>query len=94
VIWAIWCRDADNVAEIRARVGKDHSAYLTNSRFPVLMAGPLIGDDGNGSVGSLLLIEAESREDAKSMVDGDPFAVNGVWGTIDIQPYRMSRKNL
>ncbi|AWJ90327.1 hypothetical protein Sp245p_11280 [Azospirillum baldaniorum] len=94
MIWAIWCKDSGRAAAIRSQFGKDHSAYLTASPLPILMAGPLTGDDGEGSAGSLILVEADSRGAVEAFVSGDPFAVHGVWESFEVQAFRMSRKNL
>ena len=55
-----------------------------------MVGGPLVADDGKGSVGSLMVIEAPDRATVEKFNRADPFHKNGVWAKVEIQ--RFDRK--
>lgn len=91
--WAVWCIDAVVPPEVRKSHGKDHSAHLNGSPIPLIIAGPLVADGDSGSVGSLLVYEAETRAEVKAQVASDPFTKNGIWASTEIRAFKMSRNN-
>jgi uncharacterized protein len=91
MIWAVWCKDADDAAAKRNAASSDHSKYLNAASLGVLMAGPLTSDDGAGRNGSLFLLQAEDRQEIERFVQSDPFFQNGVWSSITISAFHMSR---
>ncbi|MDA8231334.1 MAG: YciI family protein [Magnetospirillum sp.] len=94
MLWAVWCRDGDDVAAIRSERSKEHSAYLNASPLRVVVAGPLTTDDGAAPAGSLLVFEAGSRREVEELVAGDPFARSGVWRSFEVRAFRMSRADI
>lgn len=94
MLWAIWCHDAEGSGEVRSRVGREHSEHLTNASVHIVIAGPLIGDASDGSVGSLVVVEADNRAEVEEFVSRDPFKVEGVWRSVEIAAFRMSRVNI
>lgn len=93
MLWAVWSVDSDTAAEIRSQYSKQHSAHLNGSPIRLVIAGPLRADDGVAAVGSLLIFEAESRSDVENMVAADPFNRQGVWRSVEIRAFNMSRNN-
>jgi uncharacterized protein YciI len=64
-----------------------HKSFLADtSAFDVriVMSGPLVGDDGTTMIGSLFLVEAESRAAVEAFNAADPFAKADVWQRVDI----------
>ena len=53
----------------------------------MVMGGPLVADDGAGSVGSLMVFEAPDRASVEKFNRADPFFKNGVWAKIEIQRF-------
>ena len=53
-----------------------------NQEGRVVLAGPL-----TDKVGSLIVIEAHSREDAEEFVREDPYTVFGVFDRVEIHPF-------
>jgi uncharacterized protein YciI len=51
------------------------------------MGGPLVSDDGSGSVGSLMVFEAADRASVEKFNRADPFFKNGVWAMVEIQRF-------
>ncbi|NQV55757.1 MAG: YciI family protein [Rhodospirillales bacterium] len=58
----------------------DHVAYIKDSRdASVILAGPLLSDDGAHSIGSILIIDAADRNGAEAFAAGDPYAKAGLF---------------
>ena len=60
----------------------------------LLTAGPLPAIDADdpgpaGFSGSLLVVEFDSLEDARTWADADPYLAAGVYDQVDIYPYKV-----
>jgi uncharacterized protein YciI len=65
-----------------------HLAFAGEHAAMIRVGGPLLSDDGQSMVGSMLVIEADDMAAAKAWAAKDPYAVNGVFERVDIRPYR------
>jgi hypothetical protein len=65
-----------------------HLAYAGEHAAMIRLGGPLLGEDGQSMVGSMLVIEADDMAAAKAWAAKDPYAVNGVFERVDIRPYK------
>ncbi|TDN57917.1 YciI family protein [Paraburkholderia sp. BL10I2N1] len=82
VNYTTYVQDRHRVDASRA----DHQAYADALREHdrLVMGGPLLDDDGRPR-GVLLVYEVASKEEAETLVQGDPFVLNGA-----IADYRLS----
>lgn len=71
--------DKPGSAADRARVRNAHVAYLEANLDKLIAAGAKIADDGVTAIGSVYLIDTDSREEAESFAAGDPFMREGVF---------------
>lgn len=71
--------DKPDSAADRARVRNAHVAYLEANLDKLIAAGAKIADDGVTAIGSVYLIDTDSREEAERFVAGDPFMREGVF---------------
>ena len=71
----------------------EHRAYLASAPLDIVIAGPLLGEDGETPVGSLLVVEADNADAVWQFASGDPFAVHKAWRSIKVFPFRMSVDN-
>lgn len=85
--WMITAEDAPDAARLRADMAlmAAHWAYELSIRDRILAAGSLRTDDGLTPVGSLLIVEADSRAAARALIDADPATKAGLRGTITIR---------
>ena len=74
--------------DLRLSTRPAHLAYLESQGARLITAGPLLSDDGQTPLGSLLLFEAESRADAEAFAAGDPYAGAGLFESVAIRPWR------
>ena len=56
--------DRPGAADLRTHVRPEHKAYLAQVAHRIAFAGPLLADDGETMIGSLLAIDFDSRWEA------------------------------
>ena len=54
----------------------------------MLLAGPLLSDDGERPLGSLLIMEFDDRSQVQAFAEGDPYAKAGLFESVTIRPFR------
>jgi uncharacterized protein len=87
MLYALICTDKPNSLDLRLANRPDHVAYLKSLGDTLVLAGPFTKDDGETMIGSLIVVEAPSREAAKKIADGDPFAKAGLFATVEVRPW-------
>jgi uncharacterized protein YciI len=88
---AMICMDKPNHAEVRAQTRPAHLDWLQNKSGAVLVhAGPILADDGNTPMGSLIIAEFDSLEAARAAAKQDPYALAGLFANVTIQPIRKA----
>ena len=89
-MFALICFDRPGSAPLRDANRDAHMGYLDDNRERIVYAGPLKSEDGSGvSVGSIIVISADDRDDAQAFADGDPFAHAGVFESVVIRPFKQ-----
>lgn len=86
MLYVIIGRDGPNAKELRPRIRPQHLEHLGayDSAGRLRLAGPLT--DGSGS---LIVIEADSDDDARAIADSDPYTRAGVFESVEIHPFRQ-----
>ncbi|CAM3478813.1 YciI family protein [Bordetella sputigena] len=87
MLYAIHMLDKPGVTEIRTRIRPEHRAYLATKADQMAFAGPLLADDGETMIGSLLVIDFPSRDAAEQWLRDEPFTRNGVYGSTSIHAF-------
>ena len=54
----------------------------------IVFAGPLLSDDGETSVGGLIVMDCPDLQTAKAFAHGDPYAVGGLFVNVEVRPWR------
>jgi uncharacterized protein YciI len=93
MLWAISCVDKPNTAAIRDKVLQPHRDYLGSQKKILVLAGATQNDDGTQAIGSLFVVNVNSRAEAKQFSDGDPFTREGVFASITITRMRKGQWN-
>jgi hypothetical protein len=81
-------RELGNPAKREAKRG-EHIAYRKGLGSAMALAGPLLGD-GDNPVGSVVIIEAETDADARTIAKADPYVANGVFELVSVRRYRIA----
>ena len=93
MLYAVHYLDRADAGDIRQQHREAHIAYRKGLDNRLLLAGPLLSEDGK-PVGSLVLIEAGTLEDAKVIAHSDPYAAAGLFEKILVHGYKVMANNI
>ena len=93
MLWAISCTDKPNTAATRDEQLQTHRDYLMSQKRILVLSGATQTDDGKEAIGSLFVVNVNSRAEAKAFSDGDPFTQAGVFASITITRMRKGQWN-
>ena len=80
-LFAVICRDKPDHLSVRMDTRQAHLGFL-QEKGVVRMAGPLLTD---GEMrGSLIVIEADSLQDAQGWADADPYKAAGLFDSVEV----------
>ncbi|WP_159586206.1 YciI-like protein [Chelativorans xinjiangense] len=88
MIYVILCRDKPGHLNVRMDTRPEHVAYLDklNAEGTLKFAGPFL--DGEGKpCGSMVAIEAEDGAAAETIARADPYALAGLFESVEIRPW-------
>lgn len=95
MLYAIIGEDVPSSLEKRVAARPAHLARLTElqSAGRLILAGPFPAIDSPdpgpaGFSGSLIVAEFESLEAAQAWAEADPYVAAGVYGEVDVKPFR------
>jgi uncharacterized protein YciI len=92
MLFVLLCTDKPGSLELRTRVRPVHIAFLNGLGHTLKLAGPF-SDDAGSPTGSLVIIEAEDREAAGKIAARDPYAIAGLFTSVDIKAWKWTMKN-
>lgn len=72
---------------LRHKVRPEHKAYLGAVADRIAFAGPFVSDEDQAMVGSLLVIDFPSREEAQRWIAEEPFTRAGVYASTSIYAF-------
>ena len=88
MLFALLCKDKPGHLNVRMETRPTHLDYLNglNAEGTLKIAGPFLDDDGK-PCGSLIVVEAESKEAARALADADPYAKAGLFESVEVKAY-------
>ena len=88
MIYVILCRDKPGHLQLRQDTRPEHLAYLEklNADGTLKFAGPFLDGDEK-PCGSMVAVKAKSRSEAEALASADPYALAGLFESVDIQPW-------
>jgi uncharacterized protein YciI len=81
------CTDKLGSLAVRKSNRPEHVAFLQSLGDWLVFAGPFTGEDGETPNGSLVVIEAASRQAAERIAAADPYARAGLFASVEIRPW-------
>ena len=72
------------------RVRPEHIEFLKANVASLLGAGAKLSDDGETMLGTIYIVDVETRAEAEAFVAGDPFTKNGLPERIEITRWRKA----
>ena len=88
MLYAFMLMDRPDGAALRQRVRPVHKAYLAQVAERIAFAGPLLADDGQTMLGSLLVIDFVDRAAALAWLQQEPFTRACLYGASRIDAFR------
>ena len=79
--------DKPDSGALRQRARPEHKACLAAVAQRISFAGPLVADDGQTMLGSLLAIEFDSRDAAHAWLADEPFTRAGLYASTSIHAF-------
>lgn len=90
MLFVIHAIDRDGDGSLRQANREAHLAFLGKSGDRVKLGGPMLSADGGKMVGSMLVIEAESLQEAQDWAAGDPYKNADLFASVDIRPWKAA----
>jgi uncharacterized protein YciI len=90
MLYDLICTDKTGSTQLRSDVRPRHLAYIAEQGDRVKIAGPFLGADGATMTGSLLIIDAVDEASARDFAASDPYALAGLFASVDIRPWRWT----
>ena len=87
--FALVAHDRPNAVADRQRIRPEHLKHLEALGDALIFAGPFVNDRDEG-VGSIVVIEASSLDEARVAFGRDPFVTQGLFDSITIKPWKLS----
>jgi len=79
--------DKPDHQELRQRMRPEHKAYLGQVADRIAFAGPFTHDDGVSMLGSLLVIDFDSRQAAHQWLAQEPFTLEGLYASTTVHAF-------
>ena len=88
-LFTVYAADkTDTGPAIRAENRPAHLEWARALGDRLKVGGPLLSDDGEQMIGSFLIIEYESLEALKAHLKTDPYAIGGLFQSVDVRPFK------
>ncbi len=84
--------DRPGAEALRLQTRESHRAHLREPQAGCRCrwAGPLVADEGEPMIGSLLILEADNRASAEAFVAKDPYTLAGLFARADISRWNWT----
>jgi len=88
MLFAIICHDKENSSAVRMENRPAHLDYIGGYKDKAYAIGPMLSDDGEGMIGSLLIMDFADKAEAESFAAGDPYNQAGLFESVTIAPWK------
>ena len=83
MLYALIGKDKPNSLPLRLATRAAHLEYL-HGQGKAVITGPLLGEDEESMIGSLMVIEVKDRAEAEAYVANDPYTLAGLFASMEI----------
>lgn len=91
VQYVISAIDNPNSDELRNQIRQEHEDYQAKVSDLYITRGPLLVDDGNRQIGSLMIIDVPGLAEAKKFWEEEPFNYGGLFAKSEFHGWRFGR---
>lgn len=92
MLFALICTDKPGALQVRLDNRPAHMEFLKGLGDALKAAGPFLNDAGD-MCGSLVVIEAENRDEILAIAANDPYAQADLFEQVEIRPWNWAVKN-
>ena len=92
MLYALICTDKPDSLDLRMQMRPAHLSFLDKLGSNLKAAGPFLDDDET-PIGSLVIITAENKAEAQAIAAQDPYAIAGLFASVEIKPWKWLLKN-
>jgi len=86
-MYCVTCLDHENSESLRLENRPAHLEYVLSRADEVSVAGPVTSEDGATMIGTVLLLNVDSRAAAEDFVDNDPYNKADLFADIRIHRF-------
>ena len=80
--------DGKNMLEKRMEVRPRHLENMTRNKEHVISAGGIL-DEAGKPIGSVLVLDFESRDQLDAYLAGEPYIIEKVWEDVKVEPLNV-----
>ncbi len=92
-LFSIYCVDKPNSLDLRMATREAHLAYARAHSGKMKLGGAILDAKG-GMAGSLLIFDTDEVGDVEAFTANDPYTKAGLFGRVEILPYRVTLGSL
>jgi uncharacterized protein YciI len=93
MLYIIYQVDKPNSEAIRAAHREAHFTYLDEHEDILVLGGAMLAEDGTTRLGSVLIINVPSREEAERFSINEPFRKAGLFAWVEVTRMRRGQWN-
>jgi uncharacterized protein YciI len=87
MLYHVKALDHQGSKDLRMANRPAHLEWINNHLDTIKIAGPVLNEDQSGPIGSVLIVEAETRDAAAVFLGHDPYAKAGLFASVEITPF-------
>ena len=84
----IHCVDKPDSTELRMATRPAHLEYIQGFMDSVVLAGPMLTDDGETMTGSVLIMDLPDRAAAEAFAANDPYNKAGLFASVSVSRWK------
>lgn len=88
MLFVIHMIDRPGGADLRASLTDEHLAFVGPQLDTMYIGGPLLDDDGETVIGSLIVREFPDRAAAQEWISHEPYTKGGLFESVTIRAFR------
>ena len=88
-LYVLICHDRADSLALRMATREAQLAYVRDHPLPLKVAGPILSDSGE-MAGSILVFDADSRDQVQAFADQDPYAIAGLFERSEIMGWKVT----
>jgi uncharacterized protein YciI len=86
--YAIYGLDKPNGLDVRKANRDAHVAHLRRHLDNIVVAGPLLSEDGATMIGSLIVVDFAEKAELDAFLTEDPYAKAGLFQSVAVRPWK------